>query len=404
MRREWRRLAAGSGALLFVLLWAHVPVFALSVFGPNGYTRTSGAPNVSTESFAVCRPERPFTLKVENGPGGLTRVSSASLALNGSEVVTPSDLNQQVALIERAVGLRAQNTLVITVAGTPRGTLRVSISSGTGCDIAIESPGLGVVVPAGPLLVRGSVWTASEVGVTVNGAPAVVQGEAWAALVPVDLDVTELVAIGTSSDGRTMEARRPLSVTTLSQARPFFRVKPAGGPAPLAVTFELTNVPTDSQIQLDALGDGGVTFEGATADGQTFVYDRPGVYAPTVTVIDGQGGRSSVSATVQAFDETALDALFQAKWRGMKDALRRGDVPGAVAYLATASRDGYFPLLGALTVPLSQIDGVLTDISLVSADADRAEYEMLRVDNGETFSYFVLFVRDTDGVWRLKFF
>ena len=104
------------------------------------------------------------------------------------------------------------------------------------------------------------------------------------------------------------------------------------------------------------------------------------------------------------FDEPALDTLFQAKWRGMKDALRRGDVPGALAYLATTSRDGYLPLLGALTVPLSQIDGVLTDISLVSADEDRAEYEMLRVDNGEIFSYFVLFVRDTDGVWRLKFF
>ena len=29
---------------------------------------------------------------------------------------------------------------------------------------------------------------------------------------------------------------------------------------------------------------------------------------------------------------------------------------------------------------------------------------MLRVDNGVTMSYLVLFTRDADGVWRLRFF
>jgi hypothetical protein len=234
--------------------------------------------------------------------------------------------------------------------------------------------------------------------------PAVVHGGNWSALVPVDQDVTELVAVGTGADGRIAEARQPLSVATASQGLPFFRVKPAGGLAPLSVTFELTNVPSGGQVQLDPLGDGVVTFQGATLDGQTFLYDWPGVYTPTVVVTDGEGGRSSASAVVLVFDQAGLDTLFQAKWRGMKDALRRGDVPGALAYLAAASRDGYRPLLGGLTVPLSQIDEVLTDISLVSAEEDRVEYEMLRVDNEETFSYFVLFVRDTDGIWRLKFF
>ena len=37
-------------------------------------------------------------------------------------------------------------------------------------------------------------------------------------------------------------------------------------------------------------------------------------------------------------------------------------------------------------------------------DENRAEYQMVRMDNGEATSYFVLFVRDVDGVWRLKFF
>jgi hypothetical protein len=61
-------------------------------------------------------------------------------------------------------------------------------------------------------------------------------------------------------------------------------------------------------------------------------------------------------------------------------------------------------LLGALTVPPSQIDQVLTDITLVDLDEDQATGEMLRVDDGVPISHFVLFVRDADGIWRIKFF
>jgi hypothetical protein len=88
----------------------------------------------------------------------------------------------------------------------------------------------------------------------------------------------------------------------------------------------------------------------------------------------------------------------------MKDALRRGDVDAALRSVALSARDDYRELLAGLTVSLSQIDLVLTDISLVALDDRRAEYQMIRTDDDVRLSYFVLFVKDGDGIWRLKFF
>jgi hypothetical protein len=88
----------------------------------------------------------------------------------------------------------------------------------------------------------------------------------------------------------------------------------------------------------------------------------------------------------------------------MKDALRQGDLTRALDAMTLDARDPYRDLLTALTIPLSQIDQALTDPTLVELDENRAEYQMVRMDNGEATSYFVLFVRDVDGVWRLKFF
>jgi hypothetical protein len=139
-------------------------------------------------------------------------------------------------------------------------------------------------------------------------------------------------------------------------------------------------------------------------DDRTFTYAAPGLYFPTVTVTDATGRVSTATGLVQVADRAVFDAQLQQRWAGMKDALRRGDLAGALDAMATRARDTYQPLLAALTVPLSQIDQVLTDIALVGLDEFQAEYDMVRIENGVAVSYLVLFVRDDDGVWRVRFF
>ena len=147
-----------------------------------------------------------------------------------------------------------------------------------------------------------------------------------------------------------------------------------------------------------------VDFSGPGLEGQVFTYDRPGLYVARVIAIDAQGTRLSASAVVEVFDQTSLDHTLREKWTAMKDALRAGDVSKAVENVALSARDDYRDLLTALVPQLPQIDLILTDINAVSFDEDRTEYQMIRVDGGVGLSYFILFVRDADGLWRLKFF
>jgi len=58
----------------------------------------------------------------------------------------------------------------------------------------------------------------------------------------------------------------------------------------------------------------------------------------------------------------------------------------------------------SLTIPLSNIDQVLTDIKFVKLAGIQVEYEMLYKESSAVFSCLVNFGLDTDGIWRINFF
>src|SRR6185436_8683777 len=71
----------------------------VAVLAPTRFARTTGPKNayhltVTVPPWAVA----PFRMHVQNGePDGTHRVSSASVVVNGTEVLRPSDFNQNVA-------------------------------------------------------------------------------------------------------------------------------------------------------------------------------------------------------------------------------------------------------------------------------------------------------------------
>lgn len=99
-----------------------------------------------------------------------------------------------------------------------------------------------------------------------------------------------------------------------------------------------------------------------------------------------------------------MDALLKGKWEGMKTKLIAGDVKGAVGYFADKSKDSFRQQFTILSSILSQIVSEMGEISLIKVKDNYAEYDLRTVRDNTTYSFQLLFVRDTDGIWRIRSF
>jgi hypothetical protein len=378
-------------------------VHASVVLGPKEYVARPGEPMVAIERFPACQPERGGLLRVENGPRGRRPVGRAVLVLNRRETVVVLEGQGHHRVIERAVQLASSNTLLVWMTGPPGATLAVSITSPGGClDVAITSPAPDASVPAGTLLVRGTVEGPPGVGVAVNGVPAAVHGEEFVVQLAAIPGVTELAATATAPDGSTAEARRSVTVVEAPEAPVRLLANPPGGLSPLSVGFSLSSLVGLSDVKLDLQGDGSVEFEGPSVDGQMFDYAQPGVYVATVRATDIDGQVHSASAVVEVYDRAALDGRLQTIWDGFRDAVRAGNLSAVASLLHSETRGAYADQLSLLRPQtLARIDAYLTAIGLVEVGAKGAEYEMRRVRDEVALSFAVWFRVDQDGTWRL---
>jgi hypothetical protein len=239
----------------------------------------------------------------------------------------------------------------------------------------------------------------------VNGYAALQDGNEFATFVPIDSQ-TILSATLTDTAGNLIAGDAVPITAQLPNATPllFFRPSPAIAVASQPVEFTLTSVNPFTQIQLDGNGDGTIDYVGSTLQGVTVSFAAPGLYYPTVSVTEQSGTVRSTTAIIQVFDRSQLDTLLQNKWTAMKNALRLGDISGAVRHIVMRRRATYEAMFNALTVPLTNIDQVLTNVTFLEQRGIEAEYEMIVTEGGVAYSFLVLFEIDEDGVWRVKFF
>ncbi|HLC41565.1 MAG TPA: Ig-like domain-containing protein, partial [Methylomirabilota bacterium] len=270
--------------------------------------------------------------------------------------------------------------------------------------VQITEPSPGSTVTSDSVLVRGTIEAGGlEVGVTVNSFPATVVGNTFAALVPVTPETTALTAIAAAISVATVVATIPVTVQPVTAPGIVLQAFPAGGAPPLTVTFHLENNTgrTLVRFELDVEGDGRVDVTTITFDEPQTTYTTPGIVVPTLRATDDKGQVYTASTLVTVGGTPPLEP----KWEGMKDALRRGDIPAALSFVHTESRTRYEAVFRLLTPEqLTSIDQYLTTALPLKIGHNGAEYEIRRSRGGKVLSFPIWFQVDSDGIWRIRAF
>ncbi|MBI5561462.1 MAG: PKD domain-containing protein [Deltaproteobacteria bacterium] len=434
-----KRIRSLTLAPVFLLVFAFAAHAApLPVFGAKSYPRTTGKPDAYPDSFAVCNASAEkedhkktgkddndsgpasYVLIVENGANGANRLSSASVTLNGKEVVKEKDLNMKIGRVEKAVTIRPSNALTARVEGKPGGFIRVSVVCASGCmDVKITESASPGPLDNPETMVKGMITGANGgSGVSLSASfaelhgmslPAETSGDRFAGLAPLQPGENTVTAIATDDCGQKAADTVTLAGTSgewpLSlDASPSSGVLPDTGALRVNMTANALNNKVAANYSWDVDGDGIADHEGLVLTAVSADYGAPGLYFPKVTMTDAQGNASSAVKVVNVMSRTALDAALRAKWDAMRSNLAAGKVEKAVGYIAEQARPMFRYNFALMSTKLPLITQDMGPLSFVKAAENSAFYEMTATQDGKTLSFHIEFARDKDGVWRIRFF
>ncbi len=155
-----------------------------TILEPKAFVRTTATPVTVNVTFNVPAAGA-ATLHVQNGvtTGGKTapRVSSASINLNGMEIVTPASFSQVVAGFDVPIKVTAgANALAVIVRSPPGSALTLSIT--TPADKTVLAPVPDPIRVGDPLALRASV---TGLGLPVVGATVRFETDAFAGVSPI---------------------------------------------------------------------------------------------------------------------------------------------------------------------------------------------------------------------------
>ncbi len=417
-RRSWPCLGLVLASTVAAWHSMILPAFAtgtvsVALFRPEAFYRDSGSPVPMVRTFTVLADQGAFTLKVQNGSGaGDNAVSAAVIKVNGATVVRTSDLSQQVNSLERPLSglVKGTNTIEVEVRSIPSSCVTVSVVGEYLLDVTITSPLSPTTVFSDKATVKGvfSAYT-SDVGITVNGIPAALLGGTFVAEdVPLLSGANTISGVITTFEGirdqdvRTLMAtgeRPPLSLLA----------NLVSGAAPLSVSFrpQAEGIrPVEYRYDFD--GDGTVDLTAATEEAVAFTYVGPGTYPARVTAVDDAGNLSQAEKIVVMQDPLAADALLSGRWYAMASSLEFQDIGSALSALNPESRATYEGIFTLLSAELPGIFASVSSPELIQVRGNVAQYRVRREQLWDgvvrTITYYVWFVKDGDGLWRIDQF
>lgn len=401
--------------------------FASPIFGPNKYTREKGKPYEFKETFSICAMSGTYKLIVDNGTYTTTeedddekekktRVSAGEIEINGEDIIEEDDFKKGLAIVERTINLpQGENRIEIKVKGKPGAFITVSIECVSGClEPKITFPTANSIVNKSKTIVQGNLSNLyGESGVIIHSSGtggqviglAQTQASNFASIIPLQQGQNTITVQATDACG--YKATDTIAIQTDTIQEPIrLTTTPNSGISPLNVTFEAeTSLPNSvSNYTWDLNGDGTPDQTGGTLSKVTANYQYVGLYFPKVTITDTQGNTYEETTIINVLSKEEMDALLKGKWDGMKVGLINGNIDKAISFFEEGSQSIYRQQFTALKPTLNIISNEMGQINLAKIEDDRAEYEIITTRNGVTYSYHLLFVRDKDGLWKIKRF
>jgi len=225
----------------------------VTLFGPKQYVRTTGTPNVYTDTFSAIPGEAKLTVKNGNWDGSeriTDAISSASVAVNGEEIFGPDDFNQQVYLLETPINVAEDNSISIELASNPDSYFTIEVTqevapptvnisadpesimvgesatltwSSTNADSCIIEPDIGTVDPNGLTTVSPTETTTYTITAT---GPAGTETDQAVVTVRADVEPQPEGSFGSQYEGlippdataESYDAKRFSVITGLVQA------------------------------------------------------------------------------------------------------------------------------------------------------------------------------------------
>ena len=379
--------------------------------------------------------EASILLVFDHTPPVVSITSPASGAMVSGTIavsVEASDLMSGITSVTLYVGGQAQATLnqppfnfTVDTSGFAPGshTLTARAVDGVGTQaeasitisvsafrVEIISPVNGAAINRSKTIVYGRIYEQiGETGVVVNGVLAEVQGSDFAAIVPLQIGENILTAVATASDG--FQVQTSVTISTASQQETVrLTVYPTSGilkpPANnLDITFEAeAYLPNPiASYSWDFNGDGAPEITGVNSK-VVAQYQNPGLYFPRVTVTDTQGNAYTESTIVNIFSLEEMDALLRSKWEGMKGAMINRDVEKAGNYFPDWTRERYTGIFSSLGDRLPQIAQDMQNIGMIYLIDGVAKYRIRRTEGEGEITYYIYFVRDENGLWKIQQF
>lgn len=376
---------------------------------------------IGSSSLSIQYTDSIFNRATNETTYKVTLTNTSSQSINGPIYLVITDITPSTVTLANASGVSVEGTPYLAITSTALApsqaiTTKVVFSNPSrarfnftstvyhtpSVSVSIVSPLSGDTVNSDSVIVIGTFQGPTNVGITVNGQIAATQANSFYATVPVTLGDNTLTAMATTPDGQT--ASDTATVNSSGVALVKVKPSPSGGVAPLLVTLTLTNGtgrPLQS-IGVDYTGDGTNDFSTTNLNSVfAFTYNTPGAYQAIFDIVDDQGAHHIVKAQIIVNDAAQMDALFNSVWDGMKSALVANDQAKALQYIDEFVKNKYGPVFQVLSGDMPAILGTFSTLQRVSISERIGEYAINRVIDGVNRIFFIYFLQDVNGVWRI---